>query len=159
MLSVEKLRLDSGIKKIEVNDDGEYISINLSDNTFFDRFNKFINWFDEKQVEVDKKSKELAEKYSKESEAGENEEKDLNFEKITDLTSLYKDICDDVSKQMDNLFGDNCLRKVFPDVQSPGFELIIDFLDAIAPILKKYAQERNEKINLKYNRSRKGARS
>lgn len=150
---MEKLRLDSGVKKIEVNDDGEYISINLSDNAFFDRFNGFINWFNEKQIEVDNKCKELAEKYSNQ------EEEEFSFEKFSDSASLYTAICKDVSNHLDSLFGDGCLKKVFPDVQLPGFELIIDFLDAITPYLEKYAKERNEKINLKYNRNRKGARS
>lgn len=157
---MDSLRLDSGVKKIEVNDAGEYISINLSDNTFFDRFNGFIDWFDKKQIEVEQKSAELKEKYPNDKSDGEADGKaKFNFEQFADYTKLYKEVCDDVSNRLDDLFGDNCLQKVFPDVQSPGFELIIDFLDAITPYLKKYAQERNEKINTKYSRNRKGARS
>ena len=51
------------------------------------------------------------------------------------------------------------MKKVYPDVQSPGFDLIIEFLDEITPLLKKFAAERNQYINTKYNRNRKGARS
>lgn len=156
---MDNLRLSSGVKKIEVNDAGECIFVNLSDNTFFERFNNFIDWFDKKQVDVEKKSMELEKKYSDKEIGDEETANKFIFEKFADSTTLYKEICDDVSKQLDSLFGEGCLQKVFPDVQSPGFELIIAFLDAITPLLQKYAQERNEKINLQYNRKRKGART
>lgn len=108
---------------------------------------------------MEKKSVELAKKYSDKEIGDEETANKFIFEKFADSITLYKEICDDVSKQLDSLFGEGCLQKVFPDVQSPGFELIIDFLDAITPYLKKYAKERGEKINLKYSRKRKGARS
>lgn len=156
---MDSLRLDSGVKKIEVNEEGEYISINLSDNAFFERFNGFINWFDKKQIDIEQKAAELQKKYPEQETMGEETEIKFNFQQFDDYSKLYKEICDEVSKKLDDLFGAECLHKVFPDVQSPGFELICDFLDAVTPYLEKYAKKRNEKINTKYNRKRKGARS
>lgn len=151
---MDKFRLDSGVKKIEVNDDGEYISINLSDSVFFDRFNNFIKWFNEKQVEAENRCNEISAKYEENSA----EDEGFNFEEFSDTTKLYKELCENTCAELEKLFGDGCVRKVFPDVELPGFELIISFLDAITPLLQKYAKERNEKINTRYNRNRKGAR-
>ena len=35
---MDSLRVDSGIKNIEVNDNGDYISIPISDTSFYERY-------------------------------------------------------------------------------------------------------------------------
>lgn len=150
---MEKLKIDSGIKKIEVNDNGEYITVNLSDNKFFENFNNFVSWMNAKQESVSAQEKAIQEKYA------DQDTKGINFDLIAETTALYKEICDDASRQLDGMFGSDCMKKVYPYVESPGFELIIGFLDEITPLLKKFAAERNQVINTKYNRNRKGARS
>lgn len=154
---MEKLRIDSGVKKIEVNDAGEYITVNMADTTFFKRYSDFLTALEGKQTDVDAKADELSRKYP--DAQIESDNGDINVEMIADIVDLYKELCDWTSAELDKLFGAGCCRKVFPDVESPGFDLIVDFLDAINPILQKFANERNEKINLRYNRNRKGARS
>lgn len=152
---MDKLRLDSGLKKIEVNDNGDYITVNLSDGAFFDKFNNFLNWFYNKQDDVEKKCDELKAKYPEQEE----ESVDMHIHMFGDSAKLYRELCDEVCVELDKLFGERCCQKVFPGVESPGFELIIDFIDNITPLLQKYAVERNQKINARYNRNRKGARS
>lgn len=154
---MEKIRIDTGVKKIEVNDAGECITVNVADTTFFKRYSDFLTALEGKQTEVDAKAAELARKYP--GEQIENDSGDINVEMVADIVELYKELCDWTIVQLDKLFGAGCCMKVFPGVESPGLELIADFLDAINPILQKYAEERNEKINLRYNRNRKGARS
>ena len=34
-MGAASLRVDSGVKRIEVNDNGDYIAVNISDNSFF----------------------------------------------------------------------------------------------------------------------------
>lgn len=150
---MESFRIDSGVKRIEVNDAGEYITIDLKNNDYFERFRQFLKWLDRKQEEVTRKAKELEEKHPRSGE----ERGDIDA--IAAYMELQKETCDDISKQLDSLFGDGCMRKVFPDVSSPAIDLIWDFLEAVMPYLEKYAKERNESINLRYNRNRKGARS
>lgn len=48
---MDKLRVDSGIKNIEVNDNGDYISIPISDTAFYERFGALIKNFEKKQSE------------------------------------------------------------------------------------------------------------
>lgn len=146
---MDSLRVDSGTKIIEVNDAGECISIPVGDASFFERFGRVIKSFEEKQGEYEKRAQELSEKYK---------DKPDDADAISDSIQLYLEVCRDTCAELDRLFGEGCCRKVFVGVDNPNIELIGDFLEKITPLLQKYAQERNEKINLKYSRNRRGAR-
>lgn len=148
---MDRLRVDSGIKKIEVNDNGDYISIAISDASFYEQFGALIKNFESKQAEIEQSAKELSEKYRDKS--------DNDTGMIVDSIELYSGLCREVCAELDKLFGDGCCRKVFVGIEMPGIELIGDFFEQITPLLNQYARERNEKINLKYNRNRKGAQS
>lgn len=171
---MEKLRVDTGIRTIEVNDDGEYISVNLSDNTLFDRYRKMMSAINKKGEEIDKRVAELEEKYgadvltrnsSEENDTEEEEkelsdaEKDAVMEAVSEYLVFYKEVCDWTCAELDKFFGEGCCRKVFPGVESPGLELICDFLDAVMKPMRKFAAERGERIDAKYNNRRKGANS
>ena len=148
---MDSLRVNSGIKNIEVNDNGDYISIPISDTSFFERFGEMMKNFERKQAEIEQKGKELSEKHKDKP----NDDVDM----IVDVFSLYTDLCKDVCAELDKLFGEGCCRKVFVGVEIPSVELIGDFFEQIVPLLDQYAKERNQKINLMYNRNRKGARN
>lgn len=148
---MDKLRVDNGIKKIEVNDNGDFISIPISDAAFYERFGGMIKSFEQKQAEIEQKAAALSEKH-----------KDKPFDDVdvtVDSIQLYAELCRYTCGEIDRLFGEGCCRKVFLGITNPGIELIGDFFDQITPLLNQYAQERNKKINLMYNRNRKGARS
>lgn len=148
---MDSLRVDSGIKNIEVNDKGDYISIPISDASFFERFGDMMKNFEHKQAEIEQQGKELSEKHKDKAE----DDTDM----IVDTISLYSQLCKDVCTELDNLFGEGCCRKVFVGIETPSVELIGDFFEQITPLLQKYAQERSQKIDLMYNRNRKGARN
>lgn len=145
---MDSLRADSGIRVIEVNDSGECISIPVGDASFFERFSNIIKGFSEKQAGYEKRAQELSEKYKDHPDG---------TDAIFDGVQLYSEMCRETCVELDRLFGEGCCRKVFPGVESPGIELITDFLEKLAPFMNKYAQERSEKISLRYSRGRKGA--
>lgn len=147
---MDKLRVNNGIKNIEVNDNGDYISIPMSDAAFYERFGAVMKKFEQKEAEYTRRAKELSEKHK--------DKPDDNIDAIVDGFNLYADLCKDTCAELDKLFGDGCCQKVFLGVENPSVELIGDFFEQITPLLQKYAQERNQKINLMYSRNRKGAR-
>lgn len=147
---MDKLRVDGGIKNIEVNDNGDYISIPISDTTFYERFGEIMKNFERKEIEYNQKAKELSEKHK--------DKPSDDVDATIDGIQLYSRICKDTCAELDNLFGEGCCQKVFVGIESPGIELIGDFFEQITPFLQKYANERNQKIDLMYNRNRKGAR-
>ncbi len=148
---MDSFRVSNGIKNIEVNDDGEYISIPISDTAFYERFAALMKNFEEKQSEFEQQAKDLSEKHKDKPE----DDPDM----IIDGICLYSDLCRYTCSELDKLFGEGCCRKVFTGVENPGVELIGDFFEKIIPLLNQYAKERNQKIELMYNRNRKGARS
>lgn len=148
---MDKLRVDSGIRNIEVNDNGDYISIPISDAAFYERFGALMKNFEQKQVEIEQKASELSEKHK--------DKPDDDVDTIVDSIQLYADLCRYTCGELDKLFGEGCCKKVFFGIENPSMELIGDFFDQITPLLNQYAKERNQRINLVYNRNRKGARS
>lgn len=148
---MDSLRIENGIKNIEVNDNGDYISIPISDVAFYERFGALMKNFENKQAEIKQQAKELSEKHK--------DKPDDDVDMIVDNIQLYADLCRYTCSELDSLFGEGCCRKVFVGIQNPGVELIGDFFDRITPLLNQYAKERNQKINLMYSRNRKGARS
>lgn len=159
---MDKLRAKTNVKTIEVNDAGECIYVDLSDNSFFERFRDFLIWIEKAQADIDRRTREFAEKYRKPSSeitSEEDEADEINVEMVCDVVSLQSEVCRSACAELDKMFGESCCKKVFPGVEAPGFEYISDFLEQIVPLLQKYAEERNANINLKYSRSRKGARS
>lgn len=148
----ERLILDRGIRQIEVNDAGECITVAVGDTGFRNRFAQLLKYLAGKESEVKEQQEAFAEKYRDEAD-------DPGLDAITEAAELYKNLCDDISHELDKVFGEGCLRKVFPDVESPDIYLITDFLEAVAPVIEKLAKEYNDGISAKYNRNRKGARS
>lgn len=147
---MDKLRVDNGIKNIEVNDNGDYISIPISDTAFYQRYADMLKNFEKKQAEIEQQSKDLKEKHK------DKPQDDTDM--IVDTVDLYVKLCKDVCAELDNLFGEGCCRKVFAGIETPSEDLIADFFEQLTPLLQKYAKERNQKITLMYSRNRKGAR-
>lgn len=146
---MDKLRVDSGIKQIEVNDDGEYISFSVTDSAFFENFFNLINWFDSEEVQ-----KSIAE-LDKQKESIDGTD---NMKKIQDVIVKQKELISQVMDKIDAIFGEEASRKIFCG-KTPDFYAIADFFEQIAPYIEKYAKERNRNISKKYSTKRKGAKS
>lgn len=53
---MEKLRVDNGVRTIEVNDAGEYLEIRLGDIDFLNRFSGLFRWAQEEEKKYDRLS-------------------------------------------------------------------------------------------------------
>lgn len=124
---IEKIRVNSGIK-IEVNDAGDTITIPVEDMQFMDRLYGMID-------NVKKSANRLS------SVKNENTRDQLN--KIIEE-------CNNITQEIDALFGAGCCKKIFGDV-TPTPYVIIDFFNQLGPIIGRYANERQSRIMKKYN--------
>lgn len=145
---MDKLRVDSGIKTIEVNDDGECIRFSVTDSAFFENFFRLINWFE--GDELKKSINDLEEK----KDAFEN--KDISL--LQEIVSTQKGIIAQVMEKIDSIFGVDASRKIFSGT-IPDIYAVADFFEQISPYIEKYAKERNKVISSKYSAKRKGAKS
>ena len=146
------IRVDNGVRRIGVNDDGEYIELSINDVQLTDKFAKLLQWFEQKSDEIDAAGKELTKKYG--TDASIEDENGINTDMVVDIaalrTSVYKECCE----RIDGVFGEDTCRKVFGKVL-PDDVLLLEFFDQMAPVLEKLAAERGEKIKIKYQRGKK----
>lgn len=129
VLAVERVRIDNGIREIEVNGNGDCIYIPINDNTFFERVRSFLDWAEREKAALEVKLKSRT-------------EADDETENIIDMQNeLSRDMCE----ELDKLFGEGCCSKVFMGVKNPDIVLVLDFLGQLMPILRKFVQERKER--------------
>lgn len=142
---MNRIRINNGIKRIEVNDNGDYITLSLDDSAFFDRFLSLYNNLLKMANEADEKKNGMKQKY------GENSD---NIEFTNEAFSLYYGFSRDMMGELDNLFGAGTCQKVFGDI-TPTFELYIDFFEQLKPLIDEFADEKKQRMN-KYSAARTG---
>lgn len=140
---VDSIRVDTGVKRIEVNDDGETITLNFADQSFPARYFQMVDEFEAKSAEFQKQAQELDEKEMSE------------YEKQRAIADFNLEIHEFFKERIDGLFGPETCRKVFGDIV-PAMDLYMDFLNQLAPFFQKYGKERQKKLAQKYNLARKG---
>lgn len=150
---MDSLRIDNGLKKIEVNDAGEYIEFSVTNNDFFRTFSDLIQWFEEQENRQEIKDMEE----QQEKVVSEDGEK-INYDVLNSVLDIREKISKEVCEKIDNIFGSEASKKIFGGIVPDMFS-IADFFEQITPLIEKYAKERNQSINKKYNKSRKGAKS
>ena len=139
------IRVNTGVKRIEVNDDGDYITLNLSDNDFIDRFFSLYKNIQKMAEESSAKEKDIRAQYS-----GGEDQNGL----LQELFGLYKEASASMMLEVDKLFGESACKKVFGDI-TPSFELYLDFFEQLTPDLQQFAAEKAQRLS-KYSAARTG---
>lgn len=150
---MDSLRIDNGLKRIEVNDAGEYIEFSVVDNRFFRSFFDLLQWFDKQE-----NRKEIKEMEQQNDKVVSDDGNKINYDIANSIIDTREKISKEACEKIDNIFGTEASRKIFVNVV-PDMYMIADFFEQITPLVEKYAKERNQSINKKYNKSRKGAKS
>lgn len=147
------IKIDNGVRKIGVNDNGDYIELSVNDRDLHMRFAELMKWFDEKQKQVGETEKELSKKYGNAPVIAEEEDGTVtvNTSAVVDITAAETDIYKECCEKIDYVFGENTCKKVFGNV-IPDFKLIMEFFEQMTPVLKKLSMERAEKIGNRYSR-------
>lgn len=152
---MEKLRINNGMKRIEVNDAGEYIEFSITDNGFFMKLAGLLQWLDGQQKEI---SGMLGQHGGIFAEDGDS----VDFDALSGALDTRDGILKEACRRIDDAFGAESCRKIFGGT-TPDFWAISDFLDQISPLIEKFAKERNAEIDgmldRKYSKNRRGAKS
>lgn len=137
------IRVNASIRKIEVNDNGDYITLNFSDQSFPQRFFAMTDLLQAKADEAKKRAEEIESSYPPDS-----------LDRVRAGLALEKEVYDVMVEEIDSLFGPDTCRKVFGDIV-PGIELFEDFFNQLIPYFQEYSQERAAKLG-KYSPARTG---
>lgn len=139
------IRVNTGVKRIEVNDNGDFITLSLSDNAFIKRFYDLYDNVQKKADGYAKKENEIREKHK-----GEENQSALLEEALV----LYSVAGEDMAAEVDKLFGEGTCKKVFGNI-SPSFDLFLDFFEQLTPYLQEFSKERSQRLS-KYSADRAG---
>lgn len=132
---MDKIRIGGHIKRIEVNDEGEFITLPLSDDGFVLNFYKLM----------DNMKQSGAELASREDIAGDG------VKGVEEIIALEQD----TKEKVDALFGDGTCQKVFGNVL-PSMDLFVEFFGSLVPFFEEYKNDRMKKMG-KYDAHRTGS--
>lgn len=137
------IRVNTGEKKIEVNDNGDFITLNFGDHDFPNRFFAMLD-----------RVQKLAEEAGPQETAIRETFESGSMELARELTKLDCTVHRAIMEEVDGLFGADTCRKVFGDIV-PGVELFDDFFQQLLPYFEQFGKERAERLS-KYSAARVG---
>lgn len=126
------IRIDSGTKRIEVNDNGDVILLPLGDDGFVRDFYKLVDSFREKAQTVTVDENDIV----------------GSMDRVSELNAGLRD-------QTDKLFGEGSCKKVFGDI-TPGVDLFLEFFTQLLPFFEEHTRKRVARMN-KYSAGRSGS--
>lgn len=146
MSETAKISIDRKVKKIEVNDQGEYISLPLADQDFMSALMDLVQDF---------KGMEGAyqagfDKINAMPTSTEEEQ----IDRCAAACEFNAKTCKELQEKVDKLFGDGACRKVFGP-GTPGLFEFAQFFTQLAPIVKGAQEERWARVNKYIDRYRK----
>ena len=129
---MDSLRIDTGVKKILINDGPEFIEFNPNDVSFAERFYSLIQEFEVKLKDYQARSDEI----------DGNKELDgngipVNFEA---RIALMREVCEFIRGKIDHLFGDGTSQRVFGNALS--LNMFEQFFTGITPFIQKARYEK-----------------
>lgn len=129
---MDSIRVNGGAKKIEVNDEGEFILLPVGDDGFTRDFYRLLEDFRKRAEAV---------RVTKEDIAG-------SMDQVVGLSAEMKE-------KVDALFGPGTCGKVFGEL-TPGVDLLLDFFYQLLPFFEESVKKRSERMN-KYSARRTGS--
>lgn len=120
---MESLRIDTGIKRLLINDGPEVLEFNPTDLLFAERFYAMYGRFGEKEKEFERRATKLnaANKDNPENTFGEE-------------LSFLKETCEYLLGEIDGLFGAGTSKKLFGETYS--LEAIGAFFQGVVPYIQ-----------------------
>lgn len=132
------IRVNTGVKRIEVNDAGEYIELNFGDQSLGTRF---YSMWERVKAKTEETGKQL-------------EETKKDPENLKSMLSINEDLHRYIMAEIDGCFGAETCRKVFGNI-IPAIDMVDDFFTQLLPYFEQGANERKAKMS-KYNADRVG---
>lgn len=137
------IRVATGAKRIEVNDNGDYIVLDFSDNSFPDRFFSMVDRVQARADEAGPEAEQIDAQHEKGSEGHARA-----------AAALWRRVHESIMAEVDGFFGAGTCRKVFGDIV-PGIELYDDFFHQLMPYFEQAGKERAQRMS-KYSAARTG---
>ena len=169
MADIRTITFDDGIKTIEVNNlEGELITvlrINTADAATATRFVELVHNLEEVVNLGEDDVNSYREKYKEyEGEQMAKLPDNVRMDIIVDASKMRIGIIEGMIREIDTLFGKDTIRNVFRQSYEmhedfvPDEDALIDFVNAVMPVMSDLFQTRNEAIRKKYSPNRAARR-
>ena len=169
MADIRTITFDDGIKTIEVNNlEGELITvlrINTADAATATRFVELVHNLEEVVNLGEDDVNSYREKYKEyEGEEFDKLPDNVRMDIIVDASKMRIGIIEGMIREIDTLFGKDTIRNVFCQSYEmhedfvPDEDALIDFVNAVMPVMSDLFQTRNEAIRKKYSPNRAARR-
>jgi predicted metal-dependent hydrolase len=165
-LNINSKKNTSNLLKVILNDRDEFIVINPNDSSFPKKYAEFIDFLESKQLYLEEKAKEYEEKFKGKEIVATKEDgtTEVDTEQIIILSNLQTSLYEECVEKIDVLFGDGTVRKYFRDFYEinkefiPDEQCIDEFITNITPVLQEAYNIREDALDSKYSKSRKGSK-
>lgn len=134
---MDKITLQSGVKQIQVNENGDCITFDARDQGFTERFMNLLKDFTNKKAEYDAEIKEL------QSMPCDTEEQQIA--RAIAALEFNSIVCNWMAEQINAVFQDDVKQKVFGDITPTG-EAWAEFMYQLAPIVQTAKAEQSERV-------------
>lgn len=140
MASEVTLNVSKNVKRIKVNEAGEYIVMNLDDQTFIPRLIDLMKGFETAADEYMKKSAEI--------DSLPEETQQERMAKVAVSAAFNLEVCSMLKQKVDAAFQDEVCRKVFGDI-TPSVSAFAEFFEQLGALLKQFSAEKAEESQRK----------
>ena len=134
---MDRITLQSGVKQIQVNENGDCITFDARDQGFTERFMNLLKDFTNKKAEYDAEIKEL------QSMPCDTEEQQIA--RAIAALEFNSIVCNWMAEQINAVFQDDVKQKVFGNITPTG-EAWAEFLYQLAPIVQTARAEQSERV-------------
>jgi hypothetical protein len=129
---IDKIRVDSGLKRIQVNDGPEFIEFNPEDIVFIEAFYNMAKEFDLRKDGYTAKFESLA--------VGEEGTDNPYGSEMDEKIALLREVCEFMREQIDLVFGEETSQKVFGDAMT--LNMFAQFIDGINPFISPVREKK-----------------
>lgn len=129
---VDKIIIESGLKKIQINEGPEFIEFNPEDIHFIELFYNMAKEFDAKKDDYTARFESLT--------VGETGVENPYGEEMGEKIALLKEVCDFMRKQIDLVFGEGTSQKAFGDAMT--LNMFVQFIDGITPFIRPVREQK-----------------
>ena len=134
---MEKISISNSVKKIQVNESGDFITFDRRDQGFIIGFLVLVQVFSLQKDEYDKKLEEIS------AMPGDTDKQQI--ERALAAVRFNSELCDWMTGQINAVFQDDVKQKVFGDIIPTG-EAWAEFLYQLAPIIQTSRAEQSDRV-------------
>lgn len=128
-----RITVNSGVKKIQVNDEGECILLPVGDQAFMSELLTLMQ-------DLETISTQQADRAAEIDKMPEGTQKE-DVEKAAAVAASNLEICNKIKTRVDETFHDEVCRKVFGNI-TPSILAFSEFFDQLGAIISEYMGER-----------------